>query len=65
MKIQQTVGEKFGKKFQKVAEAIAALDNQIITLGDTTQSENVAKDFDKEYKLFVKLTAKLAALVGA
>jgi len=64
MKIQQTVSEKFGKKFQKVSEAVTALDNQIIALGDVTQSDSEARYFAKEYKTFVKLSAKLAALVG-
>ena len=65
MKIQETVSARFGKKFTKVSEAIAALDNQVIALGDATEADNLAKDFDREYKTFAKLAAKLAVLVGA
>lgn len=64
MKVQQTVGEAYGKKFTKLTEAIAALDNSVIALGDAAQSEATVKEFTREYKLFAKLTAKLATLVG-
>lgn len=65
MKIQETVSARFGKKFGKLQDLVAALDNSVIALGDTAQSESIAREFDKEYKYFAKLAAKLAALVGA
>ena len=63
MKIQETVSARFGKKYGKLNETIAALDSQVVVLGEATEVENLAKDFDREYKTFVKLAAKLAALV--
>jgi hypothetical protein len=64
MKVQQTLGEKYGKKFGKLAEAVTALDNQIIVLGDSCEPQASVSPFAKEYKTFAKLAAKLAALVG-
>lgn len=64
MKIQQTVGDKYGKKYTKLYQLVTDLDNAIIGLGDACQNDSFASDFAKEYKRFTKLAAKLAALVG-
>lgn len=62
MKVQQSVAEKYGKKYSKLTDQLGTVDTLSIKMGDSAGF--TAKDFTKTYKAFIKAVDKLTTLVG-
>ena len=62
MKVQQSVAEKYGKKYSKLTDQLGIVDTLSIKMVDFVGGN--AKDFIKAYEAFIKAVDKLTALVG-
>ena len=62
MKVQQSVAEKYGKKYSKLTDQLGTVDTLCVEMVDSVGG--TAKDFTKAYKAFIKAVYKLTTLVG-